>query len=106
MREVPLLCFANKQDLPCALSCAELISRLDLHKIGTECHLICQSLQWSTPVDLHVKSFKRPHPPNFFPGATHKWHIQATNGRSGDGLYEGLEVFGTLVKEYKKNRRM
>jgi len=71
MREVPVLCFANKQDLPCALSCAELVTRLDLHKIG----------------------------------ATHKWHIQATVASSGDGLYEGLEAFTTLVKDYKKNRR-
>ena len=34
MRGVPILIYANKQDLPCALSCAELISRLDLPKIG------------------------------------------------------------------------
>jgi len=71
MQGIPILCMANKQDLPNALSCAELISRLDLHKIG----------------------------------ATHKWHIQATSAPGGIGLYEGMEAFSELVKEYKRNKR-
>lgn len=70
MSRVPILVFANKQDLPHALSCSELISRLDLHKIG----------------------------------ATHKWHVQATCATNGDGLYEGMEAFAALVKEFKKNK--
>ena len=34
MQRVPILVYANKQDLPNALSCAELITRLDLNKKG------------------------------------------------------------------------
>ena len=71
MQRVPILVYANKQDLPMALSCAELITRLDLNKIG----------------------------------AVHKWHIQATNATSGDGLYEGMDAFVDLVKDFQRNKK-
>uniref|UniRef100_H2YN57 ADP-ribosylation factor-like protein 14 n=1 Tax=Ciona savignyi TaxID=51511 RepID=H2YN57_CIOSA len=36
--------------------------------------------------------------------ADHKWHIQACCAVRGDGIFEGFEVFSTLVKEFKKSR--
>ena len=32
------------------------------------------------------------------------WHVQGTCALSGDGLYEGLDVFGKLVKEFQESK--
>jgi signal recognition particle receptor subunit beta len=60
---LPLLVFANKQDLPFAMSISAVIDGLKLH--GT---------------------------------SDRKWHVQGCNSISGDGLYEGLEWFTTVLK--------
>ena len=64
MRRCPVLVYANKQDLPRALSPTELAARLGLHSLRE-----------------------------------HKWYIQAACGKTGDGLYEGLDwVVASLPK--------
>lgn len=32
------------------------------------------------------------------------WHIQGTCAMTGDGLYEGIEVFGKMVKDYQQSK--
>ena len=32
------------------------------------------------------------------------WHVQGTCALSGDGLYEGLDAFGKMVKEFQQNK--
>ena len=32
-----------------------------------------------------------------------KWHVQACNAISGDGLYEGFERMSDMLKEYKRD---
>jgi small GTP-binding protein len=56
LRDAALLVYANKMDLPYAMSVSEVAQLLGLHA---------------------------------FPGR--KWHVQATSGMTGNGLWEGLE---------------
>ena len=32
------------------------------------------------------------------------WHVQGTCALSGDGLYEGLDEFGKMVKEFQQSK--
>ena len=57
LKDATVLVYANKQDLPGALTVPELTEALGLHKL---------------PKDRN-------------------WYIQASNARTGDGLYEGMD---------------
>ena len=37
-------------------------------------------------------------------GLTHKWHVQGSCAKTGDGIYEGIEALSGLVKEFKKRK--
>ena len=65
---IPVLVFANKQDLPHAIKTSDVAQKLGLHQM------------------------RRP------------WHVQGTCALSGDGLYEGLDEFGKMVKEFQKSK--
>jgi ADP-ribosylation factor protein 1 len=64
LRDAPLLIFANKKDLPNAMSTTEITDKLGLQMLRQR-----------------------------------DWHIQATCGRTGEGLYEGLEWLMTNLKK-------
>lgn len=83
-----MLVFANKQDLPNAMSAAELTDKLGLHNlrsrqvIGTLSFVSfisqCEgNEELVTFVDFTYKFFQ--------------WYIQATCATQGHGLYEGLD---------------
>jgi ADP-ribosylation factor protein 1 len=68
MRDVPVVVIANKQDLPNAVSCGEMASKLGLDKLKN------------------------------------KWFIQSACAVTGEGIYEGMERMGQMVKESERNR--
>jgi small GTP-binding protein len=68
MRDVPVVVIANKQDLPNAVSCGEMASKLGLDKLKN------------------------------------KWFIQSACAVTGEGIYEGMEKMGQMVKESERNR--
>lgn len=67
-RGVPLLIFANKQDLPQAVSTSKIVDMLGLHSLRG-----------------------------------HKWHVQASNAVTGDGLCEGMNIMSKMTKEFIKS---
>uniref|UniRef100_UPI0039800055 ADP-ribosylation factor-like protein n=1 Tax=Salmonella sp. s51228 TaxID=3159652 RepID=UPI0039800055 len=69
LKDAVLLVFANKQDLPTALTAAEITDKLGL--IST------------------ARSGAQ---------ATREWYIQSTCATSGDGLYEGMDWLAQKLK--------
>lgn len=41
---------------------------------------------------LHLQDIKAPQ----------NWHLQACSAITGEGVYEGIKVFGKMLKEYKR----
>ena len=75
LREATLLVFANKQDLPNAMTASELTDKLGLQNLRNR----------------RVNCLKFLH---FFPEKNllfPQWYIQATCAVQGHGLYEGLD---------------
>lgn len=68
---VPVLVFANKQDLPGSLTAAQLIDQLAIRQL---------------------------------PG--NPWHVQTTCATTGEGIYEGLNAFSKMVREFKKENML
>lgn len=68
--DLPILIFANKQDLPGAAAAEEISEKLGLLNFSRE-----------------------------------NWHVQASDAKSGDGLIEGMNIFGKMVEEFVKNSR-
>ena len=68
-----MLVFANKQDLPNAMTASELTDKLGLQNLRN------RRVNRSFPVFLKLT--------RFFP----QWYIQATCAVQGHGLYEGLD---------------
>jgi signal recognition particle receptor subunit beta len=64
LAEVPLLVYANKQDLKGAKNKEEVTELLELSRLGTR-----------------------------------KWMVQPCSGKSGDGLYEGMEWLSDVLKK-------
>eukprot|EP00163_Fabomonas_tropica_P017665 TRINITY_DN3137_c2_g2_i1.p1 TRINITY_DN3137_c2_g2~~TRINITY_DN3137_c2_g2_i1.p1 ORF type:complete len:189 (-),score=26.57 TRINITY_DN3137_c2_g2_i1:78-644(-) len=69
MRDAFVLIYANKQDLPDAMSCATIADGLGLH-------------EWRT----------------------RQWYIQASNAKSGDGLYEGMDWLSETFRTVQSSR--
>eukprot|EP00656_Telonema_subtile_P028751 TRINITY_DN3135_c0_g2_i6.p2 TRINITY_DN3135_c0_g2~~TRINITY_DN3135_c0_g2_i6.p2 ORF type:complete len:190 (-),score=38.75 TRINITY_DN3135_c0_g2_i6:248-817(-) len=114
LQGVPLLVFANKQDLPNACTPDDVSSALGLHQrddwseagrsaflLGTRCEHSVVSLMrgnqhlleeiWrhvGTLTDVEISDF-RPHAP---------WKTFGSCALSSDGLYEGLDWLSELVK--------
>ena len=80
LRDALLLVFANKQDLPNAMSAAEITDKLGLHGLRQRTWFIqvCQRQCGRVCVS-----------PMF---------LQAACATSGDGLYEGLEWLSANIK--------
>ena len=76
LREATLLVFANKQDLPNAMTASELTDKLGLQSLRN---------RKVSPVTL---LFIVHH---FFKHICFQWYIQATCAVQGHGLYEGLD---------------
>lgn len=105
LKDAVLLVFANKQDLPNALSVSELTDKLGLHALRSK-----TVSNLSRKQSLHQKEKKKKHknkkqarlalflqshiisPP--------QWHIESTCATQGTGLYEGLDW---LSQELSKN---
>uniref|UniRef100_A0A3Q2VF60 ADP-ribosylation factor 5 n=1 Tax=Haplochromis burtoni TaxID=8153 RepID=A0A3Q2VF60_HAPBU len=104
LKDAVLLVFANKQDLPNALSVSELTDKLGLHALRSK-----TVSNLSRKQSLHQKEkkktknkkqarlalFSQSHiisPP--------QWHIESTCATQGTGLYEGLDW---LSQELSKN---
>jgi ADP-ribosylation factor 4 len=83
LRDAVVLVFANKQDLPNAMSAAELTEKLRLNSLHN------RSVS-------HWTFHQCPDPLTYFP---FQWYIQATCATQGNGLYEGLDW---LSKELEK----
>ena len=80
LRDALLLVFANKQDLPNAMSAAEITDKLGLHGLRQRTWFIqvCQRQHSRVCVSLVL--------------------LQAACATSGDGLYEGLEWLSANIK--------
>lgn len=99
LKDAVLLVFANKQDLPNALSVSELTDKLGLHALRSR-----TVSNLSRKRSLHQKKEKKQarlerssqshiiSPP--------QWHIESTCATQGTGLYEGLDW---LSQELSKN---
>eukprot|EP01006_Ploeotia_vitrea_P039960 TRINITY_DN66392_c9_g1_i12.p1 TRINITY_DN66392_c9_g1~~TRINITY_DN66392_c9_g1_i12.p1 ORF type:complete len:190 (+),score=101.51 TRINITY_DN66392_c9_g1_i12:98-667(+) len=70
LRDAALLVYANKQDLPGALSVDQMAKAMQLNKLR--------------------------HRP---------WYVQASNARTGEGLYEGLDWLAETVKKRAKAKQ-
>lgn len=86
LREAVLLVFANKQDLPNAMSgtCAGLRARPAAHPATARLPVA----EITDKLGLHSIRNR-------------KWYIQSTCATSGDGLYEGLDWLSNALKEKK-----
>ena len=78
LREATLLVFANKQDLPNAMTASELTDKLGLQNLRNRRVNCLKFLQF-------FLERKKTNP--LFP----QWYIQATCAVQGHGLYEGLD---------------
>lgn len=103
LKDAVLLVFANKQDLPNALSVSELTDKLGLHALRSR-----TVSNLSRKRSLHQKKERKKNktkarlelfsqsqiisPP--------QWHIESTCATQGTGLYEGLDW---LSQELSKN---
>lgn len=90
LREATLLVFANKQDLPNAMTASELTDKLGLQSLRNRKvrHIISGSyfIQEHTCVFCPSSDFKLCNHTHLF-----QWYIQATCAVQGHGLYEGLD---------------
>ena len=79
---VPLLIFANKQDLPQAISTSKIVDMLGLHSLrGHKWHVQGNHLKFlSLPKD-----------------------IIASSAVTGDGLCEGMNIMSKMTKEFIKS---
>ena len=78
LRDAHLLVFANKQDLPQAMTASELTDKLGL-----------QNLRNRKVTNHQANSYFIEYIwPTLFPP---QWYIQATCATQGNGLYEGLD---------------
>ncbi|KAH8255069.1 hypothetical protein KR038_004191 [Drosophila bunnanda] len=75
LRDAVLLVFANKQDLPNAMTAAELTDKLRLNQLRNR-HVCFVLLLLLSELKLYF---------------LFKWFIQATCATQGHGLYEGLD---------------
>lgn len=105
-----LLVFANKQDLPNALSVGELTEKLSLNQYRNKPVSTSQEKKYVSKImqrDLKIpeRMFRKKkgcsrivkHVPRDV--VTPQWHVQSTCATHGDGLYEGLDW---LSKELSK----
>ena len=88
LRDAAVLVYANKQDLPGAMTAAEVTDKLHLHSL--------RNRQWSVLYAFCTLSFfslpTRMPSPRF---------IQSTCATTGDGLYEGLDRLGRALSQKK-----
>lgn len=113
MKGAVLLVFANKQDLPNALSVGELTEKLSLNQYRNKpvstsqdkkIYIFFQNYTASFPeplarVQKKKKGFSRIVKDVPRDVVTPQWHVQSTCATQGDGLYEGLDW---LSKELSK----
>ena len=78
-RGVPLLIFANKQDLPQAISTSKVVDMLGLHSL--------RGHKWHVQGN-HLKFLSLPK------------HIIASSAVTGDGLCEGMNIMSKMTKEF------
>lgn len=75
---VPLLVFANKQDMSNALSCKDIVKELNLYSYGS-----------TNNINYTNRAAKN----------TREWYCQASSALSGDGLYEGFEWLSKVTNK-------
>ena len=95
LRDAVLLVFANKQDLPNAMSAAEVTDRLGLHGLRQrEWYIqVCRLLVFSSPPPP-------PPPPKYkVPRLKEK---QGSCATTGEGIYEGLDWLAASVKKAQR----
>lgn len=101
LKDAVLLVFANKQDLPNALSVSELTDKLGLHALRSR-----TVSNLSRKQSLHQKKEKNKKQARLeLSSQSHiisppQWHIESTCATQGTGLYEGLDW---LSQELSKN---
>ena len=83
LRDAVILVFANKQDLPNAMSAAEVTDKLGLHSLRSRCVGVPRGDELPPPTDSSSSS---------------NWYIQACRATTGDGLYEGLDWLSATLK--------
>ena len=79
LRDAVLLVFANKQDLPNAMSAAEITDKLGLHSL--------RQRQWYAEAQ-HTR---------LRPSTFQSRYIQSTCATTGEGLYEGLDWLSNTI---------
>jgi ADP-ribosylation factor protein 4 len=79
LRDAVLLIFANKQDLPNAMTAAEITDKLGLNQLRGR-----KVDQFIIIIKILTNKNKKMY--NIF-----KWYIQGTCATQGTGLYEGLD---------------
>ena len=90
MRDAVLLIFANKQDLPNAMTAAEITDKLGLNQLrGRKVSYIIKVVYWQ----LKLKNL------SIF--SKIKWYIQGTCATQGTGLYEGLDWLSNELSKWK-----
>jgi signal recognition particle receptor subunit beta len=90
-----VLVFANKQDLPNAMSPAEITEKLGLTQLrNRRVSLVRVLLLASQPESADLTG----HPWLLYP----QWYIQATCATQGDGLYEGLDWLSNELAKVPK----
>ncbi|ETN18420.1 ADP-ribosylation factor [Phytophthora nicotianae INRA-310] len=100
LRDSVLLVFANKQDLPNAMSAAEMTDKLGLHGLRHRQWFI-QACCATTGDGLTAISYTiKLH--DLRSGLRHRqWFIQACCATTGDGLYEGLDWLSATLQKQK-----
>ncbi|VDP90929.1 unnamed protein product [Echinostoma caproni] len=98
LRDVVILVFANKQDLPNAMSPAELTDKLRLREIRnrpvlTRVNLFYSGESFSISIPHCFKSL------NAIFVLTFQWYIQKACATQGQGLYEGLDWLSAEVSK-------
>ena len=91
LRDAVLLVFANKQDLPNAMSAAEVTDKLGLDSLRQR--KWCPTMR-PFPLALH------PAPPFLIPAHSFRY-IQSTCATTGDGIYEGIDWLANSIAENK-----
>ncbi|KAH8426044.1 putative ADP-ribosylation factor [Aspergillus melleus] len=86
LRDALLLVFANKQDLPNAMSPAEITQQLGLQSLTRRPWVSCPSFWLSLADRLTLRQY-----------------IQSTCATTGDGLYEGLEWLAETLRKVNRD---
>lgn len=100
MKDAALLVFANKQDLPNALTVSELTDKLGLHSLRNKT-VSNPSRNMLSTATVRVKPVSmRSYLIFTMSSLNPQWHIQSTCATHGTGLYEGLDWLSREL--YKK----